>query len=98
MKQITSKELKNLITENKQVLVEYFADWCGPCKVLLPKLENLEKEYNNTVFVKINIDDETDHCRELNIRSIPNVMIYKNGEISNNILGNKDINEYKQFL
>ncbi len=79
MENVNSEELKQLQENGEKLLVDFWAPWCGPCKQLIPRLENIEKKYPNVKFVKINVDENVDFALDLNIRTVPTVVIY-NGE------------------
>ena len=86
VKQIDSKEFKEVIKEGK-VVVDLFATWCGPCKMLAPILDEISEEITTTKFFKIDVDDNEDVAREYNVMSIPTVLIFENGELVNTIVG-----------
>lgn len=86
VKQIDSKEFNEVIKEGK-VVVDLFATWCGPCKMLSPILDEISEEITTTKFYKIDVDDNQDVAREYNVMSIPTVLIFENGELSNTIVG-----------
>ena len=86
VKQIDSKEFKEVIKEGK-VVVDLFATWCGPCKMLSPILDEISEEIITTKFYKIDVDDNEDVAREYNVMSIPTVLIFENGELVNTIVG-----------
>lgn len=68
------------------VLVDFYADWCGPCKMLGPILEEISNENNNVKIVKINVDSHEDLARQYGIMSIPTILVFKDGkEIHKNI-------------
>lgn len=70
---------------NNKVIVDFYADWCGPCKMLSPVLEKISEEENIDI-VKINVDNEQELAREYGIMSIPTLIIFENGkEINKNI-------------
>jgi thioredoxin 1 len=73
-------QLDQIISENENVVVDYFAEWCGPCKMLLPVLDAVSTEVNNVTICKVNVDDNSEIAKEIGIRSIPTVMYYKNGD------------------
>lgn len=77
-------EVKN---SDKVVIVDFFATWCGPCKMLTPVLEELSNSMEDVDFVKVDIDQSLDIAREYNISSVPTMMIFKNGEVVDSILG-----------
>ena len=88
VKQIDSKEFKEVIKEGK-VVVDLFATWCGPCKMLSPILDEISEEVTTTKFFKIDVDDNEDIAREYNVMSIPTVLVFKDGELTNTIVGLK---------
>ena len=86
VKQIDSKEFKEVIKEGK-VVVDLFATWCGPCKMLSPVLDEISEEITTTKFYKIDVDDNEDVAREYNVMSIPTVLIFENGNLINTVVG-----------
>ena len=92
MENVTAEQVKELQSQGKKILVDYWAPWCGPCKSLIPRLENLEKEYPNVTFVKINVDENMDYSLDLGIRTVPTVIIYNGETVVNRSTGaNQDI-------
>lgn len=75
MRKITSVELEQLKSENKKILLDFYADWCGPCKMLIPRLENIQTDFPDVEFVKMNVDEETPYAISLGVRSVPTVII-----------------------
>ncbi|WMJ23279.1 thioredoxin [Paludicola sp. MB14-C6] len=70
------------------VLVDFYADWCGPCKMLAPIMDEIAKEYASTVkVVKLNIDEVTDVASEYGVMSIPTLILFKNGKAENQLVG-----------
>jgi thioredoxin 1 len=70
------------------VLVDFWADWCGPCKMLGPVLDQVASELEGQAVVgKLNVDDATDLAVKYNVRSIPLLLFFKNGEVKDQILG-----------
>ncbi len=79
--EITDQDFKREVLDSQQlVLIDFWAPWCGPCKMLGPILEELAQEMSNVKIVKINIDDNLEVPSQLGIRSIPTMMLYKGGE------------------
>ena len=81
-KQITPQLFEETIQNSaKPVLIDFFADWCGPCQMIAPIVEELEAELGDkAVFAKINVDDAEDIAMSLGIDAIPTVIIFKNGK------------------
>ena len=65
---------------NGLTVVDFYADWCGPCKMLAPVLEQVDKELEDVNFVKVNVDENEDITRQFGIMSIPTLIIFKDGE------------------
>ncbi len=76
-------------------LVDFFADWCGPCKMLAPNLEELSKEFN---VVKVNVDANEELARKYGIMSIPALYLFKDGEVIDKKIGYQELDELKEWL
>ena len=88
------KVLKN----NKKVLVDFYADWCGPCRMLSPIIEEIAKENDEYEFVKVNVDDCPDVSRKYGLMSIPTLIVFEKGEEKKKTLGFHSLDEVKEFL
>lgn len=76
------------LTEDKVTVVDFWAEWCGPCRMIGPFIEELSKEYENRVVVgKLNVDDNPQVSMKYNVRSIPTVLFFKNGELVDRQVG-----------
>lgn len=80
------------------VLVDFYATWCGPCQLLTPVLESVEKEMNNLEILKVNVDEFPNLARKYNIMSIPTIIVFKNGKIAKTSLGYIDKDEIKKLI
>jgi thioredoxin 1 len=81
------------------VLVDYWAEWCGPCKMIAPILEEVAKEYQGKLKVaKVNIDENQDTPRKFNIRGIPTLMLFKNGNIEATKVGAVSKSQLMAFI
>lgn len=98
IKQISSKELHSLIQQNSVVIIDFYASWCFPCKMMSEVLENIASQYTNIIFAKINIDDETQLAIKQRIEAVPTIVAYKNGQEINRMLGYHSQEEFMEFL
>ena len=98
MENVSSDKVKELQLQGKKVLVQYSAVWCGPCKTLTPRLENIEGDYKNVIFTKVDVDQNVDAAMELGIRSVPTVMIYDGEKLINRSQGVQSDGFYKDIL
>lgn len=73
-------KFKDLVKSSELVLVDFYADWCGPCKMLSPVLQEIASERKNVKVIKINIDKNKLLAADLNVRSVPTLMFYKQGK------------------
>ncbi|AQX28618.1 MULTISPECIES: thioredoxin [unclassified Bartonella] len=77
-----------VLTSSLPVVVDFWAEWCGPCKSIAPILDEIAKEMQSQIKVaKINIDESPELATRYGIRSIPTLLIFKNGEVSSNKVG-----------
>lgn len=98
--QFTDANFKTEALESdKLVLVDFYADWCGPCKMMAPIIDELAGEYEGSVKIgKLNVDDNPDTARQYRVMSIPTIIIYKNGEAVDTIVGVVAKNALKEKL
>jgi thioredoxin 1 len=81
-------------TKDKTLIIDFWAPWCGPCKALTPVLEELSSEMSDSVEVyKVNVDDNTELAQEHGVQSIPTLLVYKNGSLSETVIGLKTKDE-----
>lgn len=97
---ITSDNFEDeVIKSDIPVLVDFWAEWCGPCKMVAPSVEEIAKEYSGKIKVgKVNIDEQEKLAIKYKISSIPTLMIFKNGNIENILVGYHTKEEIERYF
>lgn len=98
MKKINELEFKELFESGKTIVIDFYADWCSPCRALGPIMEELESNYPNIVFCKVNVDEEENLAYGFKVQSIPNVIMIKDGQIVANSLGLKPLEVMAEWI
>ena len=85
---LTEKNFEKEVLKAKEtVIVDFYADWCGPCKMQSPILDEIAEEKANVKVCKINVDEEPEITENYNIMSIPTMMVFKNGDKTKEFVG-----------
>ena len=95
--EITEKEFDEKINNGK-VLVDCYAPWCGPCRMLSPIIDEIAKEVDSYSFYKLNVDEAEEVSRKYGIMSIPTLLILENGELKQTLVGFKSKEELLEIL
>jgi len=96
---ITSENYESILKSETPVVVDFWATWCGPCRMVGPVIESLAEEYEGKTSVcKLNVDENPDLATEYKIMSIPTVLIMKNGEIVDKAVGVRTKEEYQNMI
>ena len=86
--EFTDSNIKDVINSGKPVVIDFWAEWCGPCRMVGPSIEELSKEYDGQVQIgKLNVDDNVDTPNEYGICNIPTILFIKNGQIVDKQIG-----------
>ena len=96
---VTKESFKQEVLESKiPVLVDFYADWCGPCRMLAPVIDEISAERSDIKVCKINVDNDSELAAAYGVMSIPSLFVFKNGEVSNHALGALPKNQILDLL
>lgn len=95
---LNEKEFDNIINDNDKVLIDVYATWCGPCKMLAPIIDELASEIDDYKFYKLDIDSSLVLAEQYGIMSIPTLLIFENGKLKSKEVGFKSKEELKNIL
>ena len=96
---VQSDEFSQLLASEKLVVADYTASWCGPCRLVSPLIDRLATEYQGrATVVKIDIDQNKDNAKQYGIRSIPAVLMFKDGELVENFAGKQPYETFSNAL
>lgn len=99
MEKIYEEEFEQRVLQaDYPVVVDFYADWCGPCKMLSPILEQLERENDDFGFFKVNVDENGDLAARYHVFTIPNVVIFKGGKAIAQSIGLRPAKEMQKIL
>lgn len=84
---INKNNFDEILKSEKTVLLDFYASWCGPCRMLSPVVDKIADEHPEFLVGKINVDEETDLAMQFGVSSIPALFVLKNGEVINQSLG-----------
>ncbi|HAQ3904953.1 thioredoxin [Enterococcus hirae] len=99
MEELTNKNFDEIIAKDVYV-VDFWAAWCGPCKMQAPILEKMEKDYDssNVHFVKVNVDEQPELATKFHIQSIPTILFFSNGQQVDRVVGVNSEEDLKEII
>lgn len=98
IKELNRETLKEALTSGKLFVIDFYADWCGPCKMLSPVIDELASEMTNVGFGKINVDKEPEISAQFRVESIPMIALVRDNTFLDFSVGFKPKEELKKFI
>lgn len=98
VKKVNDLEARDIISTSEMSVLDFYAEWCGPCKVVGPILENLSEKYSEVSFAKIDIDGNSELSTTHSVRNIPTLLFFKNGELKYTKVGSGSIESLKNAI
>lgn len=94
VKNVNDAEAKEIIEKDNYVIIDFYADWCGPCRFVSPIIDRLAEKYDNVSVLKVNVDENNVLATEYSIRGIPTVLFFKNGNLVDRLIGSAKEEDY----
>ncbi len=85
--ELTAATFQDFVNDNDLAIIDFWASWCGPCKIIGPIIEELDDEMDGVAFAKVNVDENQDLARRYSIMSIPTLLVFKGGEVEDMLVG-----------
>ena len=100
VKEVTTETFeKEVLSSDVPVLVDFWAEWCGPCRMLGPIIEELSSDYDGKAVIgKVDVDSNQQYAAQFGVRNIPTVLIFKGGELVNRQVGVSQKNVYADYI
>ncbi|MBR1891478.1 MAG: thioredoxin [Clostridia bacterium] len=89
---------QEVLNEKGKVLVDFWASWCGPCKMLSPLIDEIADERSDVKVAKVNVDEQVALAMKYNVSAIPTVLLFENGELINKFVGYRDKASIEEFI
>lgn len=84
---VTNENFEQLLSSDKPVLLDFYADWCGPCRMIAPIIEEIASERDDIIVGKVNVDEQGALAQAYDVMSIPTLIVLKNGQVTNQATG-----------
>jgi thioredoxin 1 len=94
----TAEFEEEVIKAEGLVVVDLYADWCGPCKAMAPVLESLSEDFEDVKFTKVNVDQNPEIAAKYRVQNIPNFLFIKNGELADQLVGVQDADSFEEVI
>ena len=98
MKVELNSNFDEIISSNAKVLVDFYADWCGPCKMVGPLVAQIADEHDDVAVVKVNVDDEMELAEKFGVASIPTIILFKDGKETKKNIGAMSKAQLEEFI
>jgi len=98
VKMLYEKNFEEFVSQNKVAVVDFYADWCMPCRIMSPRLDEISEEIKEVAFGKLNVDENGSIAQRFGIISIPTFIIFKNGAQVDEIVGTRSKESVKETI
>ena len=96
--ELNGQNFEDIVSGDKPVLVDFWAEWCGPCRMVAPVLDQLADENDGVVIGKVNVDQNQDLAVKFGVQSIPTFVLFKDGEVADRMMGAMPKSAFENFL
>ncbi len=96
--ELNEENFKERVLSDKKILIDFYAVWCGPCKMMSNVLEDMKEDISDCEIYKVNVDECPNLAREYGVMSIPNLILFQDGKVVKNEMGFKTAEEIKEFI
>ena len=95
---VTKENINEILASDKRVMIDFYAEWCGPCQMVLPIVEQIADENPQYVIAKVNIDEEPELTSQYDVRGVPLLIVFENGKILTQAAGARPKNAILELL